>query len=110
MRDYIVKSESKCAINPRRCWMNIGVDKLERAAREKQKYYFLFIIDGEEILYSCPSEELLTAFENKPVRIMENYPRYSFYADYDSGLIFGEASVNDVTPVMRLTQESRKRL
>lgn len=110
MSGYIVESESKCEANPRRCWMNIGVNKLEEAAREKQKYYFSFRIDGEEILYSCPSEELLLAFKSKSVRIMESYAKYSFYTDYANGLIFGSVSANDVTPVMRLTQESRKRL
>lgn len=90
--------------------MNIGVNKLERAAREKQKYYFSFCIDGEEILYSCSSEELLNAFNSKAVDIMPGYRKYSFYTDYNAGLIFKRPSVNDVTPVMRLTQESRKRL
>lgn len=110
MFEYIVESKTVRYNNSNRCWMNIGVAKLERAAREKRKYYFSFRIDGEEILYSCPSDELLAAFKINSVHIMKNYERYSFYADYDAGLIFASESVNDVTPVMRLTQESRKRI
>ena len=92
---YAVRSKTATSINDKRCWMNIGTAKLERAAKSGDKYWFVCMIDGRTYVYSAPAAELQEAFEKCCVAIMgirQDQPRYSFYLDYKTGKIFAAVS------------------
>ena len=84
-------------MNDERCWMNIGTAKLERAAKDGEKYWFVCMIDEHTYVYSAPAAELQEAFEECDVALMgmnQGYPKYSFYLDYKTGKIFATVSCN----------------
>lgn len=76
------------------CWMDIGVRKLEEAARAKEKYSFVVTLGHEKFEYHCPAETLLSTFREKGVRI--KYSRkegeFSFFFDYTTGCLYHSLS------------------
>ncbi len=104
---YAVRSKTPTSINDQRCWMNIGIAKLERAAKDGEKYWFVCVIDGHPYVYSAPAAELQEAFEEYDVAIMgmnQGYLKYSFYLDYGTGKIFAtvSCSIHDVVYQLEL--------
>ena len=98
---YAVRSKTPTSTNDKRCWMNIGTAKLERAAKSGDKYWFVCMIDGRTYVYSAPAAELQEAFEECDVALMgmsQGYPKYSFYLDYKTGKILAtvSCSIHDV--------------
>ena len=88
--------------------MNIGIAKLERAAKSGDKYWFVCMIDGRTYVYSAPAAELQEAFEKCCVAIMgirQDQPRYSFYLDYKTGKIFATVSCSMHDVVYQLEPE-----
>lgn len=103
---YTVKSAKACKANPQRCWMNIGVEKLQAAAASHQPYRFIFTIGGKRYEYSCAADDLLHTFQDQGVSIIPtNIPRYSFYADYANGALFHTPSPRVHEPLISLKLE-----
>ena len=105
---YAVRSKTPTSINDQRCWMNIGIAKLERAAKSGNKYWFVCMIDGHTYVYSAPAAELQEAFKEYDVVLMgmnQRYPKYSFYLDYETGEIFTVVSCNVHDAVYQLELE-----
>ena len=95
-------------MNNERCWMNIGTVKLEKAAKSKEKYWFVCSIEGKTRVYSTPATTLQSAFEEYDVAIMgikQGQPKYSFYLDYRTGEVFAKVSRNDRDVVIKLAKE-----
>ena len=105
---YAVRSKTATPTNDKRCWMNIGTAKLERAAKSGDKYWFVCVIDGHPYVHSAPAAELQEAFEECDVALMgikQDQPRYSFYLDYKTGEIFAVVSRNMHDAVYQLEPE-----
>ena len=105
---YAVRSKTATSTNDKRCWMNIGTAKLERAAKSGDKYWFVCDIDGHTYVHSAPAAELQEAFEEYNVALMgikQDQPRYSFYLDYKTGEIFASVSRNMHDAVYQLESE-----
>ncbi len=106
---YAVRSMTTCSMNKKRCWMNIGIEKLQKAASENRSYLFQFIIGNEQYLFSAPASELKTRFDEYgvPVMMRDEYAKYSFYVDYRSGEIFDTVSENNQDVVFKLYEEGK---
>ena len=105
---YVVCSKNASPMNNERCWMNIGTVKLEKAAKSKEKYWFVCSIEGKTRVYSTPATTLQSAFEEYDVAIMgikQGQPKYSFYLDYRTGEVFAKVSRNDRDVVIKLAKE-----
>ncbi len=104
---YAVRSKTPTYMNKRRCWVNIGVEKLQKAATEGKPYLFQFIIGEEKYLYSAPAEELQEKFDKYGISVMTygGSGKYSFYVDYRSGEIFATVSDNNQDVVIALCDE-----
>lgn len=117
MKPYIVETCTASTYNPKRCWVNIGVKKLKKAAEENRDYEFLCRIAGEEYRYQVSARWLKEMLEVKNVAIIPtNTPRYSFYIEYKSGALYSKLAEGDhdsilervsgVEKAKRLTRES----
>ena len=92
-------------MNVTRCWMNIGVRKLEKAALAGEDYYFVCNIEGRNASYSFKSSELKERFIASSVPIISSgTARYSFYIDYNSGALFSTISQRNTSPILRLNK------
>ena len=106
---YAVRSKTATSTNDKRCWMNIGTAKLERAAKSGDKYWFVCDIDGHTDVYSTPAANLQEAFKEYDVALMgikQKQPRYSFYLDYRTGEVFAKVSRNDKDVISQLKKEN----
>lgn len=91
MKSYIVETHTASAYNPKRCWVNIGVEKLKSAAEENCDYEFLCQIEGQEYCYRVPARKLQETLEAENVPIIyTKTPRYSFYIEYQSGILYSK--------------------
>ena len=85
---FIVGSRKATDRRPDLCWMNIGVEKLKKAAKlGKEDYYFHCYVGDEEFDYYLNAQQLLETFKDKKVRIKRSKGRdaYSFYIQYGTG-------------------------
>lgn len=103
-KEYLVKSTTPTLQNPLRCWMNIRLEKLEKAVAEESAYFFSCRIEDEQFNYYCPSVELRKAFIERAVSVMKTPNRYSFYLDYRTGEIFSTISPNASSSVITLNR------
>lgn len=114
MRSYRVETHTASAYNPERCWVNIGIEKLKRAAEENRDYVFLCRIEEDEYCYQVPARELQGALEGKQVPIIyKRTPRYSFYIEYKSGILYsklaGRERISQLKRVPEAASESHSR-
>ena len=106
---YAVRSKTATSTNDKRCWMNIGTAKLERAAKSGDKCWFVCDIDGHTDVYSTLAANLQAAFKEYDVALMgikQKQPRYSFYLDYRTGEVFAKVSRNDKDVISQLKKEN----
>lgn len=102
---YLVSSSKVSSMNVSRCWMNIGVRKLEKAAIAGEDYYFVCNIEGRNASYSFKSSELKERFIASSVPIISSgTARYSFYVDYNSGALFATISQRNTSPILYLNK------
>lgn len=102
---YLVTSNKVSSMNSSRCWMNIGIRKLEKAALANEDYYFVCNIAGRKTSYSFKSSELKERFIASSVPIISSgTARYSFYIDYNSGTLFSTISQRNTSPILSLNK------
>ena len=95
--EYVVTSETTRVEEgrPDLCWMDIDVDQLEECCQEKDTYYFKCDIHGQQFNFKKEGITLRSAFDNNNVR--EKRTRgghaYSFYLDYQNGVIYKSEKV-----------------
>lgn len=78
--------------HPELCWMDIGAEKLWRAAEEQGRYVFLCFIDGELYEYTSPAAELLQTFIEKDVYINVKGEKFTFIIEYATGTLYRSKS------------------
>lgn len=99
--ECVVWTSTPTKLNPRRCWINIGVEKL-RANRDKD-WSFKCLIDDVLYVYHYPSRELEQIFEQNEVTINERgTPRYNLYIDYRRGELHSTVSAFNMIPLVVL--------
>ncbi len=105
---YVVHSRIPTSVNKNRCWMNIGVAKLQKAATEGKPYHFQFNIGEENHLFSASAKELQEKFDEYGVSVISSGEnrKYSFYVDYRSGEIFATVSEDNRDIVFTLHEEA----
>ena len=90
--EYVVTSETTRVEEgrPDLCWMNIGVDKLDRCCKADEAYYFQCDIDGEQFEFCKKACKLRDAFVREDVYKKTNVggTSYNFYLDYRKGVIY----------------------
>lgn len=102
---YLVSSNKVSSMNVSRCWMNIGVRKLEKAALANEDYYFVCNIEGRITSFCFNSPELKERFIASSVPIISSgIARYSFYIDYKSGALFSTISQRNTSPILTLNK------
>ncbi len=101
---YIVVSKTPRKMNPARCWHNIDVHKLERAANFGAVYIFSYKINGEVYTYSYPARELQEIFQKEKVRIKQNVNNdaWDFFGDFRKGELYKNISQYDTEMIVRL--------
>ena len=85
---FIVRSWKATDRRPDLCWMNIGVEKLKKAAKlGKEDYYFHCCVGDEDFNYCLNAQHLLETFKGKKVRIKRSKRKdaYNFYIEYGTG-------------------------
>ena len=85
---FIVRSRRATDRRPDLCWMNIGVEKLKKAAKlGREDYYFHCHVGDEDFNYCLNAQHLLETFKDKKVRIKRSRGRdvYNFYIEYGTG-------------------------
>ena len=98
----IVTSSSPTVANPARCWMNIGVDKLERYA-EGAQWIFDTNVEGERNVFYAKVKDIKSAFKKEELKPIENGTRrYSFYIDYSNGILY--KSISSDEPLLQLSR------
>ncbi len=104
---YTVRSSTPCAINPSRCWMNIGVKKLAEAAQKKAKFRFICDMPDCSSIFSIKAKELQTALKGSVAIIGRDtsQEKFSFYLDYQEGMIYATVTQRDRTVLCRLTTD-----
>ena len=90
--EYVVTSETTRVEEgrPDLCWMDIGIDKLDRCCEADEVYYFQCDIGGEQFEFCKEACELRDAFVREDVYKKTNVggTSYSFYLDYRKGVIY----------------------
>lgn len=94
--------------NDERCWKNIFVATVKKAADMDERFWFHFLIDGNETLFSVPARKLRETFKKNGIHLMGEGKslRYTFYIDYKTGSIYTSVSKNDLKPVLTLKQQN----
>lgn len=94
--------------NDGRCWKNIFVATVKQAADMNEKFWFHFLIDGQETLFSVSARKLRETFKKAGIHLMGEGKglRYTFYIDYKTGSIYTSVSKKDLTPVLTLKQQN----
>lgn len=106
-KSYIVVTRKASEYNPKRCWVNIGIEKLRRAAKENRDYVFLCQIDGQEYRYQMPAGRLKETLDGNNVPIIyKAIPRYSFYIEYASGVLYAKLAGGERGGVLARMEES----
>lgn len=85
---FIVRSWKATDRRSDLCWMDIGVEKLKKAAKlGEEEYHFHCFVGGKEFGYYLNAQQLLETFKDKKVRIKRSGGRdaYSFYIRYGTG-------------------------
>ena len=94
--EYKVTSKTTRASEgyPDLCWMDIGVQKLEEAAKAKAKYSFVVTLGDENFEYHCPAKTLLSIFLQKGVRRKRSRKggEFSFFFEYTTGCLYHSLS------------------
>ncbi len=103
--EYVVTSETTRVEEgrPDLCWMDIGVDKLDRCCEADEIYYFQYDIGGEQFEFCKEACELRDAFVREDVYKKTNAggTSYSFYLDYRKGAIY-KSETKGHSPVILL--------
>lgn len=106
-KSYTVETRTPSAYNPKRCWVNIGLRKLKKAAEEKRDYVFLCQIDEQEYRYQIPASRLKETLEGNNVPIIyKPIPRYSFYIEYASGVLYAKLAGGEDGGVLARMEET----
>lgn len=76
------------------CWMEIGVEKLKKAADDNKDYTFLCIIGKESFEYKLAAKKLMKIFQSKGVRVKNSRSEgeYSFFIEYTTGILYHSLS------------------
>lgn len=104
MSNYIVRSQTRRPENHTRCWHNIALGKLERAAKENAMYVFIYTIDGKKYSYRYPARELLDIFERKCVSVKVNKcgKTWNFFGNYRTGALYRSLTSPDKATLVTL--------
>lgn len=110
MKDlYFVKTKSVSVYYPQRCWVNIAVNKLQKAANDKREYRFLCVIRKREYCYRVSAEKLNRTLKLCGATIIwNNTPRYSFYIDYQRGVLYSKIADADNKGILVLSRDSQE--
>lgn len=100
----IVTSTSPTVANSARCWMNIGVDKLNRCAADAQWIFDTNVEDVRNVFYANV-KDIISAFKEGGLNTIENGThRYSFYIEYSEGRLY--KSISSEEPLLQLNRIS----
>ena len=88
--------------------MNIRTKKLNEAARNNARFWFVCAINGDKRVFSAPAAELEKAFHEHAINVIDRgatSEKYSLYTDYKRGEIFSAVTQRDTQMVFSLTKE-----
>ena len=105
---YAVYAARPCLANEERCWMNIRTKKLNEAARNHARFWFVCAINGDKRIFSAPAAELEKAFHEHAVNVLDKgstSEKYSLYTDHRKGEIFSAVTQSDTDIVFSLMKE-----
>lgn len=91
-----VVSSCPTSQNPDRCWMNIGVKKLDNCA-DDDKWFFDCNVRGERRVFYTTAKELKEKFKKHGInKLHKGTERYSFYVNYSNGELYKSNSSKEV--------------
>lgn len=92
----VVSSSCPTSRNPKRCWMNIGVNKLKNCA-DDDTWFFDCNVRGERRFFYTTAKELKDKFRIHGINVLrKGTPRYSFYVDYSDGKLYKSNNSKEV--------------